>query len=57
MDIFVDSLLSAIYLVCSFDREMMAVVIVSLKVSCVSTSIAAIFGVPFGFYFSTPTAR
>ena len=52
MDIFVDSFLSAVLLVGSLDREMLAIVMVSLQVSCVSTLSAALVGVPTGFFIS-----
>lgn len=52
MDIFVDSLRSAILLVCSLDSEMLAIVMVSLQVSCVSTILAGLVGVPIGFFIS-----
>ncbi len=52
MDIFVDSLLSAISLVFSLDSEMLAIVMVSLQVSCVSTILAGLVGVPTGFFIA-----
>ncbi|MBU1231272.1 MAG: ABC transporter permease [Proteobacteria bacterium] len=52
MDIFVDSLQSAILLVCSLDREMLTIVMVSLQVSCVSTVLAGLVGVPTGFFIA-----
>jgi len=52
VDIFVDSLQSAILLVCSLDREMLTIVMVSLQVSCVSTVLAGLVGVPTGFFIA-----
>lgn len=52
MDIFVDSLLSAISLVFSLDSEVLAIVMVSLQVSCVSTILAGLVGVPTGFFIA-----
>jgi tungstate transport system permease protein len=52
VDIFVDSLLSAILLVFALDREMLAIVMVSLQVSCVSTIFAGLVGVPTGFFIA-----
>ncbi|MGD1973479.1 MAG: ABC transporter permease [Desulfobacterales bacterium] len=49
MDLLIDSFVSAILLVISMDAEMIAIVGVSLKVSCTSTFIAALIGVPVGF--------
>jgi len=49
MSFFIDSFLSAINLVLSFDRELFEVVGVSLRVSTVSTLFAAVFGIPLGF--------
>lgn len=49
MDLLVDSFLSAIMLVISLDAEMVAIIGVSLKVSCASTILAGQIGVPLGF--------
>lgn len=49
MDILFDSLLSALLLVFSLDREMLAIVMVSLQVSFASTILAALVGIPAGF--------
>ena len=49
MDLLIDSFLSAILLVVSLDPEMVAIVGVSLKVSCASTVLAAAIGIPLGF--------
>lgn len=52
MDILIDSLLSALLLVFSLDREMLAIVMVSLQVSCASTALATLVGVPTGFFIA-----
>ena len=49
MDLLVDSFLSAILLVAALDQELLLIVKVSLKVSCIATGIAALAGVPLGF--------
>jgi len=49
MDLIVDSFISAIRLVLSMDAEMVTIIGVSLKVSCASTALAALIGVPLGF--------
>ncbi len=49
MDLLIDSFISAIRLVVSMDAEMVAIVGLSLKVSCVSTALAGLIGVPLGF--------
>lgn len=49
MDLFLDSLYSAILLIVSFDAEMMHIVTVSLKVSGASTLLASLLGIPLGF--------
>ena len=49
MDLLIDSFVSAILLVVSMDAEMVAIVGLSLKVSCVSTALAGLIGVPLGF--------
>ena len=52
MDLLIDSFLSAFLLVLSLDPEMVAIVGVSLKVSCASTVIAAVLAIPLGFAIS-----
>ena len=52
MDLFIDSILSALLLVIHLDEEMVSIVGVSLKVSCISTMTAAFIGVPLGFFIS-----
>lgn len=49
MDLLIDSFLSAIMMVISLDAEMVSIIWVSLKVSCTSTVLAAMIGVPLGF--------
>ncbi len=49
MNLLIDSFISAILLVVSMDAEMVAIVGVSLKVSCTSTVLAGLIGVPLGF--------
>jgi tungstate transport system permease protein len=49
MDLIFDSFISAVFLVLSFDSEMISIVFVSLKVSCISTVLASIIGIPIGF--------
>jgi len=49
MDLLLDSFLSAIGLVIAMDAEMVAIIGVSLKVSCASTLLASLIGVPLGF--------
>lgn len=49
MEFLRDSLYSAILLALSIDRELYQIVAVSLRVSCLSTLIASIVGVPLGF--------
>ncbi len=49
MDFLIDSFLSAILLLWSFDPELYFVIYVSLKVSLSSTLLASVLGVPTGF--------
>lgn len=49
MDLLFDSFISAILLVISLDTEMVSIFAVSLKVSCASTLLAGLVGVPAGF--------
>ena len=49
MDLLLDSLKSAILLVVQLDREVLAIVGVSLTVSGTSTVLAALMGIPAGF--------
>ncbi|MBW1752717.1 MAG: ABC transporter permease, partial [Deltaproteobacteria bacterium] len=52
MDLLIDSLLSALLLVASFDPEIVSIVAVSLKVSGTSTVIASLMGIPLGFFIA-----
>ena len=52
MDFFLDRIVSALLLAVSFDKELVSVVWVSLKVSSVSTMLAGLIGVPLGFVIS-----
>jgi tungstate transport system permease protein len=49
---FIDSFLSAIFLVFTLDPEVITIVVVSLKVSGASTLVAAVMGVPLGFFIA-----
>jgi tungstate transport system permease protein len=49
MDLLLDSVISAFFLMISMDSEMVSIVTVSLKVSCASALLAALVGVPSGF--------
>ena len=49
MELLLSSFASAILLVWSLDPELLLIVKVSLKVSCVATVIAALAGIPLGF--------
>ncbi len=49
MDLLIDSLYSAVLLVMSLDPEMLTIVGVSVKISLISTLIAAVAGIPSGF--------
>ncbi len=55
MDLLFDSVRSALLLFMSFDAELIAIVLVSLKVSFAATLIAAIFGIPGGFLIAYST--
>ncbi len=57
MDFIIDSLISAILLAFSLDRELFEIVGVSLRVSCSSTLIASLIGIPFGFYVAFESFR
>ena len=52
-----DSLVSALYLALSLNKELYEIVLVSLKVSSSSTIIASIFGVPLGMLIAFETFR
>ena len=49
MELLVDSFLSAFLMVISLDAEMVSIIGVSLRVSCTSTILAGLVGVPLGF--------
>ncbi len=49
MDYILDGLKAALELIFTLDREMLLIATVSLKVSAISTIIATLLGVPFGF--------
>ena len=55
MDLIFDSFASAILMVLSLDAEMVAIIGVSLKVSCISTLLAGLAGIPIGFVISFET--
>ena len=52
MSFLFDSLRSAILLIMSLDRELLDIIAVSLKVSCSSTLIAGLIGIPIGLVIS-----
>ena len=49
MDFLIDSFLSAALLIGAMDPELLVIIHVSLKVSCTSTILASIVGIPAGF--------
>jgi tungstate transport system permease protein len=59
MDFLIDSFLSAALLIWSMDPELLVIIHVSLKVSCTSTILASIVGIPAGFIiaFTRPAHR
>jgi tungstate transport system permease protein len=57
MDFLIDSLLSALLLICSVDPELLVIIQVSLKVSGTSTIIASVVGVPAGFIIAFQNFR
>ena len=57
MDFLIDSLLSALLLICSVDPELFVIIQVSLKVSGTSTIIASVVGVPAGFIIAFQNFR
>ena len=52
MDFFLDSFLSAFFLIASLDPELLSIIGVSLKVSSVSTVFAGAIGIPAGFFIA-----
>jgi tungstate transport system permease protein len=57
MDLLSSSLIAAIQLVFSFDQELLSIVYISLKVSCIATIIASLAGVPMGFFVAFAMIR
>jgi len=52
MQLLIDSVISALHVLISMDAELMAVVMVSIKVSASSTCIAGLVGIPAGFFIA-----
>ena len=52
MEFLVDSLLSSAVLIGSMDPELLEIVALSLKLSCTSTFLASIVGIPAGFFIA-----
>jgi len=52
MDLIFDSFASAFLMVFSLDAEMVSIIAVSLQVSCISTILASLVGIPLGFVIS-----
>lgn len=52
MQLLLDSFYSAFLLLASFDRELLFIVYVSLRVSVLSTVFASIAGIPLGFFIA-----
>ena len=52
MDLIFDSFASAFLMVLTLDGEMVSIIAVSLKVSCISTILAGVAGIPIGFVIS-----
>ena len=52
MDLIFDSFASAFLMVFTLDAEMVAIIAVSLQVSCVSTILSSFVGIPLGFVIS-----
>ena len=57
MELLYDSVISAFHLMVSLDPEMISIVGVSLKVSCVSTLLAGLVGIPSGFVVAFESFR
>ncbi len=57
MGFFFDSLVSAVYMALALDRELYAIVVVSLKVAGSSTVISSLIGVPLGFVIAFESFR
>ena len=52
MDFLIDSFLSAGLLIWSMDPDLLVIIHVSLKVSCTSTILASVVGIPAGFFIA-----
>ncbi len=52
MEFLIDSFLSSVMLIGSMDPELLEVVALSLKLSCISTFLASIVGIPTGFFIA-----
>ncbi|MBU2511415.1 ABC transporter permease [bacterium] len=57
MDFLLDSLVSAVLMAISFDKELIEIVWVSLRVSSSSTALASIIGVPLGIFIAFENFR
>ncbi len=57
MDLLIDSFMSAVSLLWSLDKELLAIVFVSLKVSSLSTLLASFCGLPLGFIIAFTVFR
>ncbi|MDM8539225.1 ABC transporter permease, partial [Desulfobacterales bacterium HSG17] len=57
MDFIKDSFLSALYLLISFDPDLLTIVFVSLKVSFFSTILSSLIAIPLGFFISITKFR
>lgn len=57
MDYIIEGFANALKMMVSLDREMIAIVLVSVKVSIISTILATLGGVPLGFYVAIKDFR
>ncbi|MFC1490912.1 ABC transporter permease [Candidatus Latescibacterota bacterium] len=57
MDYIFEGLKNAVVMIVSFDSDLFAIVYVSLKVSIISTLLATLTGVPFGFFMALKQFR
>ncbi len=57
MGFFFDSLVSAVYMALALDKDLYAIVVVSLKVAGSSTVISSLIGVPLGFVIAFESFR
>lgn len=53
MDYLLEGIIKALKMIISLDREMLTITLVSLKVSFISTLLATMAGIPFGFLVAT----